>query len=330
MRRRLALIPLLLAVLATLVAGCGGSSAGATRHLRSATLVLDFTPNPVHVGIYTALARDYDRAAGVRLRVIAPSASTDAIRLLDTGRVQFAILDIHDLAIARERGEPIVGILPIVQRPLAAVIAAPGIDSPRSLDGRTVGITGAPSDTAVLDSIVAGAGGRPASLHTVTIGYDAVPDLLAGRVAAATAFWNDEGIALARRRPGFRVFRVDDYGAPAYPELIVCATAATLRARPGLARAVVTALVRGYDAALADPALGQRSLERLVSGLDHALDTAELSALRPAFTGPKRRFGVLDIPLLRRWARWEVRFGLVRHAPDVATMFSAAFAPRGS
>jgi hypothetical protein len=47
-----------------------------------------------------------------------------------------------------------------------------------------------------------------------------------GRVAGATAFWNDEGLTLRRRSPGFHVFRVDQYGAPSYPELIVCATGA--------------------------------------------------------------------------------------------------------
>ncbi len=306
------------------LAGCGSSS---PRRLRPATLVLDFTPNPVHVGIYTALARGYDHAAGIALHVIAPSASTDAISLLETGSVDFAILDIHDLAIARERGQPIVGILPIVERPLAAVIAAPSIRSPSMLRGRTVGITGAPSDTAVLDSIVSGSGGDPRSLHTITIGYNAVADLLAGRVSAATAFWNDEGVTLARRRPGFHVFRVDAYGAPSYPELVVCTTARRLRADPGLVRAVVRTLVRGYDTALADPALGQSSLESLVPGLDHGLDGAELRALRPAFTGPEGRFGVLDMPLLRSWARWESRFGIVRRTPDVSTMFDPSFAP---
>jgi len=42
---------------------------------------------------------------GFRLRVVAPSASTDSIRLLQTGRANFAILDIHDLALARARGQ---------------------------------------------------------------------------------------------------------------------------------------------------------------------------------------------------------------------------------
>ena len=221
---------LLATLLAAGLGGCGLSSGSPS--LPGATLVLDFTPNAVHAGIYEALARGDDVRAGVRLRVVAPSASTDSVRLLQTGRADFAILDIHDLAIARARGEPLVAIMAIVQRPLAAVIAAPSISRPQALAGRTVGITGVPSDTAVLHSIVAGAGQSPARVRTITIGFDAVGDLLAGRVAAATAFWNDEGVAIRARRPGFHVFRVDRYGAPAYPELVLVATASALRARP--------------------------------------------------------------------------------------------------
>ncbi len=325
-RPRLVTLVALLAVTMT-AAGCGGSSSGSGDSPRAATLVLDFTPNPVHVGIYTALARHFDTAAGVKLHVIAPSASTDAIRLLETGRVNFAILDIHDLAIARERGEDVVGILPIVERPLAAVIAQPGVTSPRGLIGKTVGISGDPSDTAVLDSIVAGAGGQPRHLETITIGFNAVSDLLAGKVAGATAFWNDEGVTLKRQRPGFHVFRVENYGAPSYPELVVCATAKSLKADPGLARGVVRTLVRGYDLALAQPAVGQRALESQVPGLNHALDTAELAGLGAAFRGPEGRFGVLDTALLRRWSAWEARFGIVKSPPDVAATFDTRFAP---
>ncbi len=347
MRRRPPHLPALGAVLAAALAlaACGGSSAArraapgapaaratpaapasrAPTSLPSASLVLDFTPNAVHVGIYTALARRYDVAAGVHLHVVVPGASTDAIRLLETGRVNFAILDIHDLAIARARGQDIVGILPIVEHPLAAVIAAPRVTSPRQLDGQTVGITGDPSDTAVLDSIVAGAGGRPSTLKTIVIGYDAVPDLLAGRVAAATSFWNDEGVALRRRDPGFHVFRVESYGAPAYPELVVCATHAELAAHPALAQAVVDALVRGYDAALADPAAGARALESEVQGLSPQLVSADLTALLPAFRGPDGRFGTLSLARLRAWARWEQRFGIVARTPDVTTMFDPSF-----
>ena len=198
---------------ALLAAACGAQHSSPSKP-RPVSLVLDFTPNAIHAGIYTALERGYDHAAGIDLHVIVPSASTDAIRLLETGRADFAILDIHDLAIARERGQSIAGILPIVQRPLAAVIAAPTFRDPAQLQGQTVGVSGDPSDLAVLDSVVRGSGGDPAKVKTITIGFDAVADLLAGRVAAATAFWNDEGVTLQRRQPGFHVFRVDDYGAP--------------------------------------------------------------------------------------------------------------------
>jgi putative hydroxymethylpyrimidine transport system substrate-binding protein len=326
--RRAPITLIALIVAAAFVCGCGGSSHTTDASPRSATLVLDFTPNPVHVGIYTALAHHLDTAAGVQLHVIAPSASTDSIRLLETGRANFAILDIHDLAIARERGAGIVGILPIVERPLASVIAAPSVTNPRTLIGKTVGVTGAPSDTAVLDSVVAGAGGQPKQLKTITIGFNAVSDLLAGKVAGATAFWNDEGVTLNRRKPGFHVFRVEKYGAPSYPELVVCATAKSVKADPKLAHSVVDALVRGYNLALNQPAAGQRALESEVPGLDHSLDTAELAGLASAFRGPEGTFGVLDPAVLRQWAAWEARFGIVKTPPDVAQTFDTAFAPK--
>ena len=163
--------------------------------------MLDFTPNAIHTGIYTALARHYDRRNGINLQVRIPGESTDAISLLAAGRVNFAILDIHDLAIADAQGRNLVGIMALEQRPLASVIAQPRFTSPRQLDGQTIGVTGDPSDLAVLRSVVAGAGGKPGTLKTITIGYNAVPDLIAGRVAAATAFWNDEGVQLSAQQP---------------------------------------------------------------------------------------------------------------------------------
>jgi ABC-type nitrate/sulfonate/bicarbonate transport system substrate-binding protein len=320
-------------LLALSIAACGsGASTTATRASeRPATLMLDFTPNAVHAGIYSAIAHGYDRAAGVRLHVIAPTASTVPIKLLETGKVDFAILDIHDLAIADQYSPtrpPIVGILPIVQRPLSAVIAAPSIRSPRALQGKTVGITGVPSDTAVLRSVVAGSGGDPAKVKTITIGFNAVTDLLADRVDGATAFWNDEGQAIQSKRPGFHIFRVENYGAPAYPELVLCATPTTLRRAPGLVHGVVAALDRGYLYTLLHPQQSADDLEREVPGLDPSLVRAQLTGLLPAFHAPNHRIGELNAATLRAWARWEARFGIVRRAPDVTYMFDLSLASR--
>jgi putative hydroxymethylpyrimidine transport system substrate-binding protein len=316
------------AVLAcTLLGACGsGSHPGAGKHTaRPVSLMLDFSANAVHTGIYVALAHGYDRREGIALKVLQPPSPVDSIRYLEQGRVQFAILDIHDLALARERGAQLQGIMAIVERPLAAVVAAPQISSPRALAGKTVGVPGDPSDYAVLNSIVQGAGGDPKRVHTIVIGSDAVADLLAGKVAAATAFWNDEGVALRLRHRAYRVFRVDSFGAPRYPELVLCAKHSTLVHDPGLGRAVVTALRHGYQVAIARPALAAVDLERAVGGLDPRLVAAQEAALRPAFAARSGQPGVLDLPTLRAWAAWEARFHLVSRPPDVAQMFDARF-----
>ena len=327
-----ALAAAVLAGAATVLAACGSQATGGASRARvqSASLVLDFTPNAIHTGIYEALARGFLRDDGVDLHVLVPGASTDAISLLAARKVDFAILDIHDLAIADEQGRKLVGVMALVERPLASVIARPQFASPRDLaaPGRLVGVTGDPSDLAVLRSIVAGSGGDPARLKTITIGYDAVPDLLAGRVAAATAFWNDEGVQLEHDARGFHVFRVEDYGAPPYPELVVTATAALLRSDPRLVRGLVHGLVRGYQAVLADPSAGERALESQVSGLSRTAVAdqlaAELPAFRPVGGGSP---GALGTSTLDAWAGWEVRFGIVRRRPDVSALFDTAFLP---
>jgi putative hydroxymethylpyrimidine transport system substrate-binding protein len=320
MRCRSAIAAMLVAIA---LSACG--SASRTGSARPVTLMLDFNANAVHAGIYAALAHGYDREQGITLRVLPPPSPVDSIKFLEEGRVDFAILDIHDLALARAHGEPLQAIMAIVERPLASVIAQPQVASPRRLAGRTVGVPGDPSDYAVLDSIVAGNGGDPHRVHTIVIGSGAIGDLLSGKVAAATAFWNDEGVALSLRRPGFRVFRVDSYGAPPYPELVLCARHSTLAHDPGLARAMVATLRRGYELAVTRPGVAAADLEGRVGGLDARLVSADLAALRSAFALRGAQPGKLDPVTLRSWAAWEARFHLVRRPPDVAQMFDFRF-----
>lgn len=316
------------AVLLVTVAGCGGSSGDGSPN-REATLTLDFTPNAVHAGIELAVSRGYTDAEGVKLDVQAPSQSTDSVTLLLSGRTDFAVLDLHDLAIARAKGRDLVAVMAVVQDPLAAVIAQPDIRRPRELAGRRVGVTGLPSDNAVLDSIVAGDGGDPKRVRPVTIGFEAVPTLLARRVSAATAFWNAEGVALREKRPGMRVFRVEDFGAPAYPELVLAVTRETLQDEPELVRATVHAVQRGYREAIADPESAVESVIAAAPGSERALTAKQLDAVSPAFQAADGSIGTFDTAGLRRWATWEQRFGIVAKRPEVALMFDGSFARSG-
>jgi ABC-type nitrate/sulfonate/bicarbonate transport system substrate-binding protein len=316
------LLILLAALPLLVVAGCGGA---ADRPEADATLLLDFEPNAVHTGIYSAVARGYDDAEGVHLRVRAPSSTAEGLKLLLAGRAQFAILDIHDLALARQQGRDVVGVLAIVQKPLAAVLAAPDVARPSALEGRKVGVTGVPSDDAVLSSIVQGDGGDPKRVEKVTIGFNAVASLLGGRVQGATAFWNVEGVALKRKKPGFKEFRVDRYGAPAYPELVLTTTRRTLDDDPTLVRATTASIARGYDFTLTDPESSAQDLIERNRGLDREQVMAELDAVSPIFVDGADRFGELSEARLRAWAAWEARFGITERPPDVNRAFGGPY-----
>jgi ABC-type nitrate/sulfonate/bicarbonate transport system substrate-binding protein len=310
-------VALLAAVLALAgAAGCGGGAEpGAPQ---GATLMLDFTPNAVHTGIYAAQRRGYYEDAGVDLEVREPGDPGAVPKLLAAGRVDFAILDIHDLGIARERGLDVVGTMAIVQRPLAAIIAPSSgpVRRPRDLEGRTVGVTGLPSDEAVVDSELRADGGDPARVHRVTIGFNAVAALAAGRVDAATGFWNAEAIALARRGVPNRVFKVNRYGAPPYPELILTASRQTIEQEPDLVDAVLAATTRGYEFTYAHPDQALDDLLAAVPSLDQSEEAAQLRALLPDL-----RPSPLDPAVLREWAAWDLKHGLLERPLDVGAAF---------
>jgi ABC-type nitrate/sulfonate/bicarbonate transport system substrate-binding protein len=310
-----------------MLAGCGGAGE-ADRPEEAATLLLDFTPNAVHSGIYVASARGFDAAEGVKLTIRKPGASTDALKLLQSGGADMAILDIHDLGLVREKGRDLVGVMALVQAPLAAVLAQPGVKTPKDLEGERAGVSGLPSDEAVLRSVVQGAGGDPGKVKQVTIGFEAVKALLAKRVAAATAFWNVEGVALKEQRPGIREFRVDDYGAPAYPELVLCVTRETLQDREGVVKATIRALQRGYAETQDDPESAVSTMLDRERGLDRAALTAQLDAIAPAFTAGAAEYGQLRPAVLRAWAAWDRKFGILQKPLDVRSAFDTTLVER--
>jgi NitT/TauT family transport system substrate-binding protein/putative hydroxymethylpyrimidine transport system substrate-binding protein len=307
------------ALLAAGAAGCGGDGAEPGAPV-GATIVLDFTPNAVHSGIYAAREQGFYRNVGIDLTIREPGESSDAPKLLEAGRADFAILDIHDLGIARERGLDIVGVMPIVQRPLASVIAqADGpVRRPRDLDGHTVGVTGLPSDEAVVDSEVSADGGDPAGVDRVTIGFNAVSSLAAAKVDAVTGFWNAEGVALREQGIPIRIFKVDEYGAPPYPELILTTSRRTLSEDPELVDAVVGATEDGYGMVVAHPNQGLDALTASVKGLDRTEQAAQLHALLPDL-----KPAPFDPSVLHAWARWDLEHGLLSRPLDVERAFRA-------
>jgi putative hydroxymethylpyrimidine transport system substrate-binding protein len=307
----------LVVVAALALSACGDDDDGGGKAAtRPATLALDFQPNPVHAGIYAALRENLDAKHRLDMRVRVPSASTDSLKLLAADRADMSVVDIHDLGLAREKGSDLVGVGALVQRPLAAVIARPEIRRPRDLEGRRVGVTGLPSDDAVLRAVVEHDGGDFDKVKRITIGFSAVPSLISKRVDAVVAFWNAEGVALKERNVKTREFRVDEFGAPSYPELVLATKRSTFDHRHGLVRDMLATLADGTTAALDDR---DASVKDLVdaSGADEALVRAQLDAVAPALEPPIE----LDRQALEGWAAFDARFGILDHRPSVDETF---------
>jgi len=306
-----------LLLVAVFAAGCGG---GGGRD-KPVTLALDFTPNAVHAPIYAAVRKGYDRDHGIRLRIRQPGSAPDALKLIAAGKVDVGVLDIHDLGLARERGSDFVGVGALVQRPLAAIIARSDVKRPRDLEGRRVGVSGLPSDPAVLKAVMQNDGGDESRARLVTIGFSAVPSLIDKRVEAVPAFWNAEGVVLKRRGVPIREFRVDDYGAPRYPEVVLFTTRRMIERHRTTVKAVVDSVRDGVNDVLRHPAPAVRDIARAANS-DDGLVRAQLEAVSPAF----RPALVLQRKALDGWASWDARFGILKRRPDVGRSFDFSLA----
>jgi putative hydroxymethylpyrimidine transport system substrate-binding protein len=319
-------IRILAAALVTLgLAGCGSSAAGPVH----ATLVLDFVPNAVHAGIYRALAAGYYRRAGIDLQVIPPSSTSSTLELVDAGKAQFGLADGIDVAEQIAMGRDAKAIMAVVQRPLGAPIALASehLRSAADLVGRTVGITGVPSDRAALDTVVAHAGGDPAKVKLVTVGFDGVPYLEAGKIAAFTGYWPDDGVSLQVSGHPITIFKLDSGGGPAYPGLVAFTRRSLIARDPSLVRAFVRATVHGYEDTLRDP---RRSLAELLAAnpsIEPKLARASLAAYLPIFDAGGVPDGTLVGARIAALSSWLVVNRLTARPVSVARFGTNAFLP---
>jgi NitT/TauT family transport system substrate-binding protein/putative hydroxymethylpyrimidine transport system substrate-binding protein len=204
-----------------------------------------------------------------------------------------------------------------VQRPLAAIAAGPGIRRPRDLEGRTVGVSGLPSDPAFLKAIIEHDGGDFSKVRQVTIGFSAVTRILSGRVDAAPVFWNAEGVTLQRHGLAAQMFRVEEFGAPAYPEVVLITARKTLEAQRDSIRLAVAAIGDGVRDVLARPGQAVDLVAKEAETKDTGLVRAQLDAVSPAFSPPLR----LNRAVLEKWADFDAEIGIVRSRPDVGAAF---------
>jgi putative hydroxymethylpyrimidine transport system substrate-binding protein len=322
----------LAALLALALSACGEKEdqiepSGATRSL---TLMLDYLPNPDHVGLYAAQADGAFAQAGLDVEVEVPSDPAAPLKLVQSGKVDLAISYEPELLIARDKGAQLVSVAAIAQTPLTSLITLDRkrIRTPADLRGGRVGTAGIPYQSAYLTTILQRAGVPHDSVKEINVGFNLTPAMLSKRVDATLgAFWNVEGVELQRRGKRPRIIHMEDVGVPTYNELIVIAREDTLAERGDDVRAFVQALARGYEAARADPEAGVDALLEAEPDLDRAFTLASVKASLPVFfpAEEERPFGWQDPRAWDAYGHWMFDQGLLDARPNAAVALTNEF-----
>ena len=320
-------IRLLAAALATalVLAACGEhqnklTAAGAPQ--QSLSLMLDWFPNADHVGLYTALADGDFTKAGLDVHVQVPTDPATPLQLLAAGKVDLAISYEPEMLLARDKGQPLVAIAALVQRPLTSIVSlgSKRITQPSQLRGKTVGDAGIPYQHAYLQTILQQAGVPRSSVKEVNVGSNLVPAMLAGRVDATLgAYWNYEAIQLQQMGKHPNVIHVERAGVPTYDELVLVVRENEIANRTNILRRFVQALGRGYQSVRTDPQAGVNALVHANPSLSSKLQLASVRATLSSYfpSDPNHPWGWQDSRQWTAYGEWMLSHHLISNAAAV-------------
>jgi len=272
------------------LAGCGEIQnvvKPPTGSYRPLTLMLDWSPNADHVGIYQAQAEGDFKRAALNVHIVYDTADPSApLRLLEAGRVQVAVTYEPEVMLARDQHIPVVAVAALIQRPLTSIVSlgSKHITSAGQLRGKTVGVAGIPYQTAFLRTILHHARVPSHTVKVVNVGENLVPAMLSGRVDATLgAYWNYEAIQLAQIGRHPNVIHVERAGVPDYNELVFVVMESEIVNHPALIRAFVQAVARGYESARTHPRAAVANLlsANPAAGLSERLQLASVRATIP-------------------------------------------------
>jgi putative hydroxymethylpyrimidine transport system substrate-binding protein len=318
------LLPLLI-LCALALAACGEKSdPTGTPGREKLTLMLDFFPNADHAGIYYALESGEFERAGLDVDVQVPGDPSAPLRLLAAGRTDLAISYEPEVFLARDKGAKLVSIAALVSKPLTSIIATGHeLDSPADLEHHTVGTAGIPYQSAYLKTIVREAGGDPATVKEVNVGFDLVPAMLSKKVFATLGgFWNYEGIQLERKKRSPKIIRVDEAGVPTYDELVIVARQDEVREKTATLRRFLQALARAHDKMRDKPGEAVDALLKanpdLEPGLQREAVTQTLQAFFPEDSD--KPWGWMEPREWQAYGKWMLENDLLKQQPSPATL----------
>jgi putative hydroxymethylpyrimidine transport system substrate-binding protein len=298
------------------------------------TVMLDWFPNADHAPLYSAIANGDFSAVGLDVQPIVPSETAEPLKLLAAGKVDMAISYEPQLLLARDQGLKVVSIAALVQRPLTSIIALPSahVQKVADLAGKRVGTAGIGYQAAELHTALQAAGVNPSSVTEANVGFNLVPAMLSGKVAATLGgYWNYEAIQLEQMHKHPVVIPIDHAGVPTYNELVLVVREEQAHHDGQDLRAFLQALTRGEQQVRANPAAAAALIVKANPEAEPKLQLASIAKTLPATlpTNKSNPYGWQDPSQWAAFSSWMFEHKLIHSNPNTAGLppFTNEFLP---
>lgn len=301
----------------------------------SVSVIMDWVPNPDHIGLYYAQEKGFFAKQGVSVSLKAPSDASAPLKLVGAGKFDLAISYEPEFFTGKEQKLPVTAVASIIPVPLNALISLSdsGITTPSKLTGKSIGIAGIPFDNAVISTLRTVGKLNPADVKSVNVGFNLVPSLLSRKVNAIVGgYQNVEALQIGQetgKKPN--VLPLDKVGIPTYDELVLAANTERLKKDPVYAakvRKVVAALVAGTKAAVADSS-GSTAVIKKVSDYKDALIVASVPYTLKLIKSGGPKVGCLDLAQWQRFSNWMTKTKLLKTKIAASTVATNKYMPPG-
>ncbi|MGI5849201.1 MAG: ABC transporter substrate-binding protein [Christensenellales bacterium] len=295
--------------------------------IKKVTLVLDWTPNTNHTGLYVAQEKGYFAENGLEVKIIQPSESA-VLQLVAAGTAQFGIDFQESLTFARDKGMPVVSIGAVLQHN-TSVFASPtdrNILSPKDFEGKVYGGWGMDMETATLKYLMEKSGADFSKLEIMTIGdTDFLTAAEMGTIDFAWIYEGWEGISAQLKGVELNKVRFEETELFDYYTPIIVTSEDMIANNSDTVAAFMDAVKKGYDFAVKSPKESADVLLKFAPELDAKLVYASQEYLSPRYIDDAESFGVQKKEVWDRYTAWLYEKGFIDTLVDSNSAFTNEF-----
>jgi len=244
------LIPALF--LLSLLAACAPQAAP-TQALVPVSLPVGYIPNVQFAPLYVAIENGYFREEGLDVTVDY-SMENDNLALIGAGRLDFAIVSGEQVLLARAQGLPVVYTAAWYQQYPVGIVAKSeqGIQTPADLKGKKIAVPVLAGASYIgLRALLSAGGLQESDVELDVVGFTQAEMVATDHDDAAVIYVANEPVQLEARGYTVDVLRVSDYLPMVANGLAT--SEQMLRDNPERVQKMIRALLRGIQAAAADP-----------------------------------------------------------------------------